>query len=506
MLNQDVQPPPYPPQARQAPQPPAPLPKLSLPTRIFYGFGSVAFGAKDNGFSYFLAFFYAQVVGLPAAKVGLAIMLALIIDAFIDPILGQLSDNTRSKWGRRHPFMYAAALPVALSYLLLWNPPQGWSESALIAYLVVTAILIRTFISTYEIPSAALSAELTTDYDERTQLLSYRFLFSWIGGLATYAAALAIFLRPTPEYPVGQLNPQGYSNYGLFAAAVMFVAILVSAIGTHREIKRLRAPPHERISMGRFWREMAGTLANRSFLMILGAAFFLAMAVGLGFAISLYFATYFWAFSSGQIAGFTASSLIAAVIAFAAAPRVASRFDKKPTAVVLVPAALLFAILPVILRLMGLMPANGTVALYVLVFLANLAAAAAGTTAGILFVSMIADVVEDSELKTGRRQEGLFFAAAAFVNKAVSGLGIFGASLIVGAIGFPQRAVPGEIAPEVLRNLGLVYVPVQVMLYGLATALLLGYGISRASHMETLRQLAARAEQVREGEPESLRS
>src|SRR5213082_2164324 len=109
--------------------------KIGLPTRFFYGFGSVAFGVKDNGFSYFLAFFYTQVVGLPAAKVGLAIMFALVIDAFIDPIIGQLSDNTRSKWGRRHPFMYASAIPVAASYLLLWNPPKGWEQGALIAYL-----------------------------------------------------------------------------------------------------------------------------------------------------------------------------------------------------------------------------------------------------------------------------------------------------------------------------------------------------------------------------------
>lgn len=114
--------------------------------------------------------------------------------------------------------------------------------------------------------------------------------------------------------------------------------------------------------------------------------------------------------------------------------------------------------------------------------------------------------MEDSELKTGRRQEGLFFAAAAFVNKAVSGIGIFGASMIVAAIGFPKGAAPGEVDPDVVRNLALVYVPIQMALYGIATLLLLGYGISRASHAETLRQLTARAEQLREGEPESLRS
>jgi hypothetical protein len=167
---------------------------------------------KDNGFSYFLAFFYAQVVGLPAQTVGLAIMLALVIDAFIDPIVGQLSDNTRSRWGRRHPWMYAAALPVAISYSLIWNPPTAWSQPAQVAYLVAVAVLIRSFISCYEIPSAALAAELTTEYDERTRLLSYRYLFGWAGGLAMYGLALFVFLTPTEKYAVGQLNPEGYAR------------------------------------------------------------------------------------------------------------------------------------------------------------------------------------------------------------------------------------------------------------------------------------------------------
>src|SRR3546814_13186243 len=101
-------------------------------------------------------------------------MVALIIDAFLDPIIGQVSDNWRSKWGRRHPFMYAAAVPVAVSYLLLWNPPASWNHEQLFVYLIVVAVLIRSFISCYEIPSSALAAELTTQYDERTKQLSLR--------------------------------------------------------------------------------------------------------------------------------------------------------------------------------------------------------------------------------------------------------------------------------------------------------------------------------------------
>jgi glycoside/pentoside/hexuronide:cation symporter, GPH family len=480
--------------------------RLSLPTRLFYGFGSVAFGVKDNGFSYFLAFFYAQVVGLPAAEVGLAIMLALILDAFIDPVIGQLSDNTRSRWGRRHPWMYGAAVPVAVSYMLLWNPPAGWETGALLAYLVASAVLIRTFISCYEIPSAALAAELTTEYDERTRLLSYRYLFGWMGGLAMYGLALAVFLRPTAEFEVGQLNPAGYANYGLFAGGLMLFAILVTSLGTHRQIPNLRDPPQERVTLGRLTRELVSTLKNRNFVAILASAFFLYAGIGLGYAINLYFVTYYWEFTSAEIALFAFSSLTAAVLAFLAAPAVAKRFDKKPAAMVLLPAGLAFGVGPIGLRLVGAFPSNDSALIFPTIFMTNMLAVGLGIVANILFSSMIADVAEDEELKTGRRQEGVFFAAIAFANKSTTGLGIFAAGLIVGLIGFPQGVAPGSVPVDVIRDLGLVYIPVQAVLYGGAVLLLIGYRISRASHTETLRKLAAAADLAAEGEPAASRA
>jgi len=480
--------------------------RLSFSTRFFYGFGSVAFGVKDNGFSYFLAFFYAQVVGLPAQTVGLAIMVALLLDAFIDPIVGQLSDNTRSKWGRRHPWMYAAAIPVGLSYILIWNPPAGWSQPAQVAYLVAVAVLIRSFISCYEIPSAALAAELTTEYDERTRLLSYRYLFGWGGGLVAYAVTTAVFLKPTAEYPAGQLNPEGYAQHGLFGAGLMLLAILVTSLGTHRQIPHLRSPPSERITFGRLAREMVGTLNNRNFLMILAAGFLLYAGIGLGFATTLYFSTYFWEFSTGEIALFGVSSLLAAIMAFIVAPRLARRFEKKPVAMVLIPTGVAFGVGPIILRLLGAFPSNDSPLIFGTIFVTNLLYVGIGVTANILFSSMIADVVEDAELKTGRRQEGLFFAAIAFANKSTTGLGIFAAGLIVSAVKFPTGAKPGSVPEEIVRGLGLIYAPTQVVLYGTAALLLMGYGISRASHMETLRKLAAAADLAQEGEPASSKS
>ncbi|MES2341363.1 MAG: MFS transporter [Pseudomonadota bacterium] len=477
--------------------------RLSLPTKLFYGFGSVAFGVKDNGFSYFLLIFYNQVMGLPAQTVGLAIMIALFVDAFLDPIVGQMSDNLRSRWGRRHPFMYAAAIPVAVSYLLLWNPPKSLDHQGLFFYLIGTAILIRSFITCYEIPSSALAAELTTGYDERTKLLSYRFLFGWIGGLAMYFAALKIFLRPDAGHKVGQLNVEGYAHYGIAAALLMLLAILVSAGGTHSQIPFLREAPHRKLSLPMLAREMFGTLSHRSFLRILTANLFAAMAGGLTLSISLYFTTFFWEFSSAQIALFTFASLTSALFAFAAAPAFSRKFGKKRSAMTLLLIGLAVGCTPIVLRLLGLFPENGSPLLFPLLFAQNVISTGATITANILTSSMIADVVEDSELRTGRRSEGLFFAASAFVAKAVTGIGIFTSAMLLKAAAFPQGAKPGEVDPAIIARLGMIYVPVLVVLYGLCVTFMNGYRITRESHAESLRQLAAAADLVNEGEPAS---
>ncbi len=480
--------------------------RLSLPTTLFYGFGSVAFGVKDNGFSYFLLIFYNQVMGLSAQTVGLAIMIALFVDAFLDPIVGQLSDNTRSRWGRRHPFMYAAGIPVAVSFLLLWSPPAGLSQQGLFFYLIATAILIRSFITCYEIPSSALAAELTTEYDERTKLLSYRYLFGWIGGLIMYFAALKVFLRPDATHKVGQLNAEGYAHYGLAAAGLMLLAIVVSALGTHNQIPFLREAPHRKLSIPTLAREMGGTLSHGSFLRILAANLFSAMAGGLALSINLYFSTFFWELSSAQIAIFTFASLTAAIFAFVFAPRLSKWFGKKRSAMTLLILGALLASTPIILRLLGLFPANGSPILFPILFLQGVLSTGCTITANILTSSMVADVVEDSELRTGRRSEGLFFAASAFVAKAVTGIGIFTSAMLLAAAKFPQHAKPGEVDPEIITRLGTVYVPTLIGLYVLSVIFMNGYRITRESHAESVRKLAAAADLEAEGEPASGQS
>ena len=152
-------------------------PRSSFSTRFYYGFGAVAYGAKSNGFNYLLLFFYSQVVGLPPQWVSFGIFIALLVDAVSDPLVGYFSDNLRSRWGRRHPLMYAAGLPAAIAYYFLWAPPSGLSQEHLFVYFVSMAIVIRTLLTFYEIPPTSLVAELTQNYDQRTRFMSIRFFF-----------------------------------------------------------------------------------------------------------------------------------------------------------------------------------------------------------------------------------------------------------------------------------------------------------------------------------------
>ena len=217
--------------------------KLNFRTKFFYGFGSISFGIKNNGFSFFVLFVYTVSFGLEPWMAGLALNLILIADALTDPLVGYYSDRLRSRWGRRHPFMYAAAIPVTLSYYFLWVPPADLTQWQLFTYLLVCATIIRVFITFYEVPSVALGPELTDSYVDRTSLMSYRYFFGWFGGLTTYNLVWWVF---EDKYEGGRFNPELWSEYGLIAAILNFIGIVVTSVGTHRHIPDLIKPPEKK--------------------------------------------------------------------------------------------------------------------------------------------------------------------------------------------------------------------------------------------------------------------
>ena len=461
-------------------------------TRLLYGLGTVAFGVKDQGFNALLMLYYNQVVGLPATWVGAAIMIAMVADALFDPLLGQYSDDFRSRWGRRHPFMYAAALPIAISYLFLWSPPQASPEEQF-AWLLVSAIVVRLSISLYEIPSTALLAEFTDDYDERTRLVAARYFFGVCGGIVMTVITFKFLLQPTPEQPVGQLNAAGYTTYAWVASAVMLVSVLISSLGTQkRALLHPSPPPVERTRMGQLLREMWGVLVHPAYISIISASLFFAIASGLSTSLSIYFSTYFWGLSASQIAAIASSSVAGIVLAFVVALPLSRRIGKKHAAMTMFALALVAGITPLLLRLAGLFPANGEPLLLWLLmvqFSLNIAGFIGGS---ILAVSMIADVTDQIQLETGRRSEGLLFSAATMIGKAVSGMGILMTGVVLTLAGFPDQAQPGRVGEGVLDSLALVFVLATALSTGIAILCLSRYPISRSLHLDNVRRLAER--------------
>lgn len=463
---------------------------LDVPAKVSYGIGSLAVGIKDAGFKSLLLIYYNQVVGLPAASVAFAIMVALVIEAVLDPIIGYVSDNWRSRLGRRHPFMYASALPSALTFLLLWFPPTGWSDQALLVYLITSAVILRSCIAFYEIPSVSLVSELTSDYDARTSLMSYRYYFFFTGGLILSLLTFRVFLQPDETYPVGQLNPNGYHKYALVASAVMLVSILVAAIGTHKYIPQLRKAPAKRaITLVGSLKEMIETLSNRSFLMVTVAGLCKSCTIGISGALALFLSTYYYELTSSQIAILQLDSLFSAILAATLTSKLSRRFSKKSVCMTFYVGAFIVGITPLVLRHYGWLWPNHSPELVPALFVQGVIFSFMGISSTILAQSMIADVVEDVERTTGRRNEGLLFSFGSLISKAISGTGVFGAGLILSYIQFPQKAKPGEIPFEMLDKLALTYIPVAAMLYVVGLFCLSQYRITRQTHEANLAAL-----------------
>jgi Na+/melibiose symporter-like transporter len=459
-------------------------------TRLAYGLGATAFGAKLQLFG-LLLLFYNQVVGLPAAEVSLVLAASVVIDALWDPLVGQLSDNTRSRWGRRHPYLYGVAVPLALSFALLWRPPLGWSQAGLFGWLAVFAIGVRLLTSLHEIPSAALMPELARGYDERTTLLGYRYFFGTLGATISTVLGFGVFLRSTPEHPFGQLNRAGYAPFASVIAVVILVTILASALGTHRYIPRLHAPPRAAGGLAGMLRGMTGPLSNRNFLVIAAAGLLHGVNQGMHAGLTVYFNTYFWLLPSEKLLWLSLAPLPANFAAAFAAPLAARRWGKKRACVALFLAAIVLGNLPIAAGLMGWMPPPGSEAQLAILLADRLVAGALGTAGFIIVTSMIADIVEEAELSTGRRSEGLLIAADTFLQKLSAGVATFIPGLFLALVAFPPHADPSTLDPGVVRHLAFISLPLWIVIGVAATTVLLFYRIDRQSHEANLARLAA---------------
>ena len=462
--------------------------------------GSIAIGTATAALSgAILQLYLNQVLGMPALLVGTTIMVSLMVDAVIDPLIGRWSDKAGGRFGRRHPFMYAAALPAALTFWLLWNAPRGMSGQSLVVFTLAMMIAVRISVSLFQIPSDALTPELTPDYDQRTTLQSYRWFFGIIAAAALPLLLNVAFLASGPRNPLGNLNRQGYADWAIIAATVIGAAILISAAGTHNQIRYLPQAKPAQQSLAENVSEIVKTLANRSLAALFLGGILGGVGAGLRNGLSIYLYSYYWGLDPRQYGLLLPLGALGSILAVFLAPPLARRFGKKPAMIGLFIVSVFVFSAPIALRLIGLMPANGSPWIMPILAVDGIVTATVAVVGFILVGSMMADVVEDAAVKSGVRSEGLLYATSGLLTKFTGGIGAFVAGWMLAVIHFPVHALMGSVSGDIMRRLVIYYLPVNAAFSFASIAVLALYRIDRATHernIATLAQAAAIAEET----------
>ena len=471
--------------------------RLRMGTKLGYGVGSVGEIAIYIAFNTWNFLFYNQVLGLSGTLAGLAVTISLGLDAVSDPVIGSLSDRMRSKLGRRHPFLYLAPIPLALTFFLLYSPPAGLNGFPLFLWFTVFATLHRQAMTLYSVPHLALGAELSSDYHERSVVMSYGTLFGVFGGASVFFFGWTWFSK----IPGGSTVRDGYPGLALGVGLVSAIAIFLSAHFTRDQIPRLtkNLPPRttsQRPGLGDLLDEIKSCMSNRNYRMLLIGLVALSASTGTRETITSYASLFFWELPEKQIRVFGLVTPPAYFVAFFATVWLHRRIDKRNTTVAAVSLLGVSMITPVGLRLLGLAPANGSPGLLPMLLVFTFGFYLGLAMLMISALSALADIADEHELNTGRRQEGVFYAARTFFLKMSSGLGHVVAGVALDLIQFPSGAKPGEVAQEVVFRLGLLDGPIACVPAFISIAFYGAYRIDRTKHREIQRALEQRRASV----------
>ena len=434
---------------------------ITVKTRLLYGAGGAVAAAKEAAYTMFILLFYTQVLGLSGTITGLIIAISLVWDGVSDPLVGSLSDRLRSRFGRRHPFMALSILPLGLGFVGLFAPPQAVIDNSiwLAAWLLFWSLWVRTFVTTFTIPHLALSAEITTDYHDRTQVLGARMGLMFLFAVLLPAAAL-VLVFPQPNGIDGRFEQSRYPLYGMLSCAVVWVMATLSTVGTRHhirpEVPRPGGDQGERTTLFALVRDLWRTLGNRNFRLLIAYDVAATSAYGVISSLNMLVWTFFWEFSATQISIIlSVPTLLAVLLAAVTLGPLGRRLSKQR----LVQLSLLGLILNCLwlypLQLFQLLPADSDRLIFALNFIFMLIFMYLFMLRIINSTSIVADLTDEHELDHGVRQEAGFFSMTNFVNKLATVAGPLYGGLALDIIGLETGMRPGEVPLGTLH--GLVY-------------------------------------------------
>ena len=438
--------------------------EVSNSTLFLHSAGSGVVGIKNVIFGTWVLLYYNQVLGLEPYLASIALGISLFFDAISDPLVGVWSDRFKSKLGRRHPFIYASIFPLAFCIWLLFVPPSSYDQTYLFLKLLTLTVCIRLAITFFETPRAALGPELTKDYDRRNTLNAMGLFFGYGGAILIGFVMLEFFLPETSEYMGSRayLNPEGYEKLAYFAGFVTLVLGFIAASSTHKHIEDLHVvPENSNVDLKQVFSEVIETLSNKSWLMIFFGGCLYALFLGLNTGVGNYISIYFWEWTPSDISIFPLAGGVSAIIGAIIAVVISQGREKKNIALFALTATVFISYIPFTLRLIDPLfeaqtfPSNGSNALWWIMISHQCITDILSVMGWVILISMVFDVVEDSQKKTGRRDEGLFLAGPGLFQKVFSGLGVFILGFVLQFLGFSNTEATIQEMKEPVDNLVL---------------------------------------------------
>lgn len=466
--------------------------RVAMRTKLAFGIGATGEASTNWIFVALTFFYYNQILGLSGTLTALAVTIGIFSDAVSDPLMGSISDRFRSRLGRRHGFMFAAPVPLVLTIYAIFNPPAFLDHLGLFLWFASFTVLMKVCLTMFAVPHLAMGAELSDDYQERSRVMSYNNIFTYVGVIIMHVAVWFVIF---PSFDSGRTNQLAYTPIVFFCCSVIMVCMFATTYTTLDQIPRMKKVPDDlpAFSTLQLLREMWSAISNRHYLYLLLGFFFLSVMIGTHETLGIYMGTFYWEFTDYQMGWLILNNVFGYIIGFMTAARFHSRIDKRWTIVASAAGLSIFWSTAVTLRLVDLAPANTTWQLVAFIIFWGSFASACGSILNISVMSALADIADEHELKTGRRQEGIFYAARTFFAKSTNGIGHVVAGVALDFIEFPTGAVPGQVDADKIFALGIIDGPF-ALIWGLIAAIFYaGYRITRAYHADVQRQLMERS-------------
>lgn len=449
-------------------------------------------------FELFILFYYSQVLGLSPVLAGTALLISTIVDAVIDPVIGAASDNLRSRYGRRHLFMFGSIVPVMIFFVAVFAPPAGMSETLLFVWMTAGTILLKASLSFFECPGAALAAEISPLKADRAEMGILRQVMASLAQMAMIYVAFNWFFRSTAEFAKGQENAAAYPPFAFSVALALGFVMLVSAGGTWRHVLRFErgigAPAAKSFVVAealKAWGE--ALLKMRNFRAVFFGLFIAGLMGSTYRALNLYLGTYLWKLDPKVLGEWQQLNLIGMLAMALLARFIVIKIEPKYLYLFAIFLLICAYGLPPGLTAFGLLPPVGTVALQNTLFAFN---ALAGAAAGLIMICslvMFAEVTDEYHYVKEVSRTGLIFALLTFGSKAASGLGKVIAGWMLQALDFPSAQEIERLTPETLNTLALTVSLWTGIVGMLALGMLSTYRLTRERHAEILAGLKARA-------------